>query len=102
MMRNRKPTGQKVRKINIRKILPKIIIICEGETEELYFNELIQLLRLTFIQVKSVVSHKGSAPISVVQSAIEKQQTEVTNKGMVNKFENIFCVIDQDSHDHQT
>ena len=97
-MRAKKPSGQIKRKANIKNANPKIIIVCEGETEEDYFDCYVKEMKWASIKVKSIVSSKGSAPISVVNSAIKEQSDEIQSNGVDNKFDNIFCVIDEDTH----
>ncbi len=96
-MRVKKPSGQIKRKANIRNVNPKIIIVCEGETERDYFDCYKEKMKWASIQVISIVSYKGSAPISVVESAIKIQKDAIAT-GTDNKFDNIFCVIDEDIH----
>jgi len=97
-MRAKKPSGQIKRKANIRNVNPKIIIVCEGETEKDYFTCYKEKMKWASIEVTSIVSSKGSAPISVVRSAIKAQEDAIQSNGVDNKFDNVFCVIDEDRH----
>jgi hypothetical protein len=96
---SRKPTGKDNRKIATKNILPKILIICEGETEEKYFQNLVSFLNLSFITVKTKKSVHPT-PCSAANTAMNEQDKEIANKGKNNKYENLFCVVDEDKHDH--
>ncbi|MFN7097563.1 MAG: RloB family protein [Gammaproteobacteria bacterium] len=77
-----------IRRAASRKPSEFIVIFCEGETEVNYFKSLCLKFRLTSIKV---CLSKGSAPISVVEQAIEFAQQ---NEGI----DQIWCVIDRDEH----
>ncbi len=87
--------SQKFKKLLQRKSAgPKkknALIICEGETERRYFDELRKELRLKPSDV--TVIYKDSAPISIVDNAIKI----VKNKNEP-KYDDIFCVFDKDTH----
>ncbi len=94
-MRQKKPTGIKPSSIlemkrNSEKQTPKkiIYIICEGDTEVIYFKNLRKQLRAATIEV---IRSKGSAPISVVEHAIDIIKTETG-------VDEIWCVLDRDQH----
>ncbi len=68
---------------------PLILIVCEGEcTEPYYLDGLRRDLGLSNVQVAG--KECGSDPASVVQYALDRQSTD--------KFEHVFCVVDQDEH----
>ena len=70
------------------------MIVCEGEkTEPYYFEALRILLRLSNTNIRICGKECGSAPISVVNYAIEEFYA---NKGVYNR---VFCVFDKDKHD---
>lgn len=81
-----------------------ILVVCEGlKTEPNYFKALCRELRLTSVEVE-VVTGSGSAPISVVDSALELKRRrerdvckERTNK---LKFDEIWCVFDRENPQH--
>lgn len=95
-MRTRKPTGgikakssRALERYNGTKPPADVIyIICEGETEVYYFQQLCKHYRLTNIEVHL---SPGSAPISAVNYAIEKA---ITTDGI----DQIWCVFDRDEH----
>ncbi len=64
------------------------LIVCEGKTERLYFDALRIRLRLAAAEV-AIPDSTGSAPISVVNYAIDKSKTR-------EGYDFIFCVIDRD------
>lgn len=69
-----------------------VLIICEGETEVGYFKGLIQAQRLNTANVAVMPSVAGSAPISIVQYAIETAESR-------GNIDQVFCVFDRDNHE---
>lgn len=69
-----------------------VLIVCEGEKTEVgYFKGLIKDKRLNTANVEVMPSAKGSAPISIVEFAI---QTAESREGI----DRVFCVFDRDNH----
>lgn len=68
-----------------------IQIICEGQTEFLYFNSLVKFFRLNTANV-IVLTGKGSAPISIVDHGIEIARN-------TPNIDRIACVFDYDNHE---
>jgi hypothetical protein len=68
------------------------LIVCEGETEQVYFNAARQHYRLTTTEVVIADNTKGSAPESVVQLAEEKYRHD-------DGYDKVFCIFDRDSHE---
>ena len=68
------------------------LIICEGETEQTYFNAARIRYGLTTAEVVLADNTVGSAPISVVQCAEAKSREP-------GGYDTIFCVFDRDSHE---
>jgi hypothetical protein len=66
-----------------------ILIVCEGETEVKYFNALKKYYRISSMMAR--LSESGSAPINVVEYAIEL----VENNEAIDR---VYCVFDQDQH----
>jgi hypothetical protein len=67
----------------------RILIVCEGEkTEPYYFDAMKQAMSLSSVTVKAA---RNSAPISVVESALEYFNDD-------GDFDAVYCVIDRDSH----
>lgn len=66
-----------------------VLIVCEGEkTEPNYFRELRDDLRLSHFNIKITGSSQGSAPINVVNHALQYHKD----------YDKTFCVFDQDQH----
>lgn len=76
------------RKTGVRKVHPRILILCEDSTSSLtYLEEASQRYRSNAI-VK--ISHPGKThPIGIVDDAIKEK----------NNFDEIYCVLDRDEHD---
>jgi RloB-like protein len=68
------------------------LIVCEGETEEAYFEAARTHLDLTTAEVVIADNTKGSAPISVVNCAEERAREQ-------GGYDMIFCVFDRDGHE---
>jgi hypothetical protein len=68
------------------------LIVCEGETEEAYFEAARGHFDLTTAEVVIADNTQGSAPISVVNCAEERAR----EKG---GYDTIFCVFDRDGHE---
>lgn len=75
---------------------PLYLIICEGKkTEPQYFNELRNSERISSITVK-VCGECDSAPISVVEYAVNLYE-ELKAEG--SHIEKVYCVFDKDNHE---
>ena len=68
------------------------LIVCEGETEQEYFEAARIHYHLTTAQVVIADNSKGSAPISVVECAEERAAEQ-------GGYDTIFCVFDRDGHE---
>jgi len=68
-----------------------ILVVCEGETERIYFDAAREKFRLTTAEIQIPKNTEGSAPISVVRYALEKH-------GEPGGYDQIFCVFDRDGH----
>ncbi len=68
------------------------LIVCEGETERLYFEAARIHHRLTTTEVLVAKNTEGSAPIRVVECAERKGREP-------GGFDHIFCVFDRDNHE---
>jgi hypothetical protein len=68
------------------------LIVCEGETEEAYFEAARTHLDLTTAEVVIADNTKGSAPISVVDCAEQRAREQ-------GGYDMIFCVFDRDGHE---
>jgi hypothetical protein len=73
-----------------------ILIVCEGEkTEPIYFNSFKKKLHLSTTQIE--ITHKDSAPISIVDYAIELENKRNQDQ-FRDKYDIIYCVFDVDRH----
>lgn len=95
-----KRKGKSTRSLSRRKAVkdsaPTYLIVCEGKkTEPEYFNDLRNYERLACITVK-VCGECGSAPISVVEHALQLYEDLIRDGETV---EEIFCVFDKDNHE---
>lgn len=76
-----------------------ILIVCEGaKTEPTYFTGLRREWRLYTSQVEVVGEACGSAPISVVNHALElrKERTRQSEDGWSPKYDQVWCVFDRE------
>lgn len=76
------------RKAKEQSVYKRALVVVEGQTEEKYLNTIKQMLRLSSVEVE--VS-SGSAPISVVECALERFAEEGRD------FDFVFCVFDHDN-----
>ena len=68
------------------------LIVCEGETEQEYFEAARIQYGLTTAEVILADNTRGSAPISVVECAVQKY-------GERGGYERIYCIFDRDGHE---
>ena len=68
-----------------------ILIVCEGETEQVYFDVARIHYGLTTAEVIIAPNVVGSAPISVVECAERKSREP-------GSYDKIYCVFDRDGH----
>jgi hypothetical protein len=66
--------------------------VCEGKTEEAYFEAARVHFNLTTAEVVVADNTKGAAPISVVECAEERAAEQ-------GGYDTIFCVFDRDGHE---
>lgn len=71
------------------------LIVCEGETEQEYFEAARIKYGLTTAEIILAENTKGSAPISVVECA----EGKCTERG---GYDHIYCVFDRDGHESFT
>lgn len=94
-MARRKPRKSSKPKLLNREPYDRVLIICEGsKTEPLYFIGIRNRYRLNLANV--AVVNEGSAPITVVKTALDHQNREL-NLG--EKYDVVFCVFDRDEHE---
>ena len=76
-----------------------ILIVCEdSKSSPDYFRKLRSELGIKSVTVEICGKECGSAPISVVNYAIERKQG-VESSSIRDKYDEIFCVIDIDQHE---
>ena len=68
------------------------LIVCEGKTEQAYFEAARTHYRLTHAEVVIANNKVGSAPISVVDCAERRSQEP-------GGYDQIYCVFDRDRHE---
>jgi len=68
------------------------LIVCEGETEQTYFDAVRRHFGLSTTEVVVADNYEGAAPISVVKCA-ERKCAEPGG------FDQVFCVFDRDGHE---
>jgi len=79
-----------------KETLERVLIVTEGtKTEPLYFDKLIEHLKLVTTDIK-VTGKSASCPLKVVEYAIELYEETKNTK---DEYDLVFCVIDKDSHD---
>jgi len=82
------------RKKGTRESYDKILIVCEDtKSSYYYFEALIADIGLSSVNIK-VTPGKGSAPINVVKTAIEKSVPAGEDH-----YDQVYCVIDRDHHE---
>lgn len=93
-MARRRPRKPSKRKLPNREPYKRVLIVCEGsKTELLYFKEIRMQYRLSAANI-AVVS-EGSAPKSVVNTALNLQKRELH---LGEKYDVVCCVFDRDEH----
>lgn len=78
-----------------KKTLERVLIVSEGiKTEPIYFNKLVDHLKLTTTDIE-VTGAKHSCPKKVVEYAILLYEEAKNTK---YEYDLVFCVIDKDAH----
>lgn len=73
----------------------RVLIVCEGKSERRYFEGLKRLLRNPGVLVE-LVDDAGSAPISVVDRALEERHRARRER---EPYDSVWCVFDLDQHE---
>lgn len=95
LFHKRKSRSSYKRRNPYKKRKERILIVCEGEkTEVVYFKRMIKKQSLKTAKVK-VTGESGSAPISVVDYAIEQYKDSKKER---DPFDSVYCIYDKDSH----
>ena len=93
-MARRRPRRPSKRRPLKREPYNRVLIVCEGsKTEPVYFSEIRSRYRLSAANV--AVAHEGSAPITVVKTALDRQKRE---RDLGEKYDIVVCVFDRDEH----
>ncbi len=93
-MARRRPRRPSKRRPLKREPYNRVLIVCEGsKSEPVYFSEIRSRYRLSAANV--AVVHKGSAPITVVKTALDRQKRE---RDLGEKYDIVACVFDRDEH----
>lgn len=91
-----RPEKSFVRKSGHKAPRALILIVCEdAKSSPAYFKDIRKRLRLTTTEVEVCGEECGSAPISVVEFAIQRAKA---NKKEGRAPEHVFCVVDVDGH----
>ncbi|MCB1194366.1 MAG: RloB domain-containing protein [Leptospiraceae bacterium] len=91
----------KKRKTGKKEVREPILIVCEdSKSSVFYLRDRIRVERLTTTQVE-VSGESNSAPISVVDYAIQrkKEQRRKAKREGIYEFKEIYCVMDVDNHE---
>ncbi len=91
-----KPRPRKAvkRKERNRTIKERVLIVCEGKTEQNYFQD----LNRCYQHVRIKVEVAGPDPSALVQKA-KKLKCKVEHQ-REKKYDKVFCVFDRDDHAH--
>ncbi len=82
-----------------RRVRLPVLIVCEGETEVIYFTALRRYYRLRTVDIM-VHDAEGGGPLEVVQRAIEmraKQAKSAKRDTTIQPYEEVWCVFDRDA-----
>ena len=88
------------RKSGFKKQKTNILIVCEGVTEKIYLDALKSKYRLSTVKIE-VESADGGSAIQVFETAHKKVVYE-KRKSKDTKFEEIYCVFDNDNKNINT
>ncbi|MBN1470020.1 MAG: RloB domain-containing protein [Fusobacteriaceae bacterium] len=88
------------RKSGFKKQKTNILIVCEGITEKIYLDALKSKYRLSTVKIE-VESAGGGSAIQVFETAHKKVVYE-KRKSKDTKFEEIYCVFDNDNKNMNT
>lgn len=69
----------------------RVLIVCEGETEEKYFKGLVRSHQLNTANIRIPSNTAGASPRNVVEFAIKEYN-------LTKDYDRVYCVIDKDEH----
>ena len=89
--RNSQKETRKARNVGNRSIIPNILILTEGYSENIYFNKLIQILSLGTVKSRKSISTACTGILrEAEEEAIKLKDTEM-------ELNYIFCIFDLDT-----
>ena len=89
--RNALKESRKARTVGNRSIIPNILILTEGHSEDLYFKELIKILSL------NTVFSRKSLSTACKGILLEAEQEALKFKDTDEELTYIFCIFDLDT-----
>ncbi|EML2027112.1 RloB domain-containing protein [Acinetobacter baumannii] len=94
--RNLQKTNRKIRNVGNRTLIPNILILTEGYSEDIYFKELIRILSLNTVKSRKSISTDCNGILGEAESeALKSNETD-------NELNYIFCIFDLDSVKNRT
>lgn len=94
MAKRKIKSGYNPRKNAIRGDYDRVLIVCEGETERLYFQGLINELQLSTANIQ-ILNPKQNTPNSLL---IKAKELYKNSKIQRNPFDRVYCIFDKDGH----
>jgi hypothetical protein len=92
--RRERKANDLARKSKQRQLQPRILIVCEdSKSSAYYFEEMARALGFRAVDVRG--KECGSAPISVVNYALQAYELETAS----DAYDGVYCVFDRDQHD---
>jgi hypothetical protein len=82
------------RKKQYREPYDRVLITCEGETEQIYFQGLINDLKLSVVNV-NLINPSATDPNSLLKIAQDKSEYA---KRQGNSYDRVYCMFDKDQH----
>ena len=96
MARTPKPSGKDKRNKAKREPYDKVLLVCEdSKSTPDYFQLVCDALKLNTANIKIIGEECDSAPISVVDYAIEEAKAAKKAK---DTYDSVICIIDRDTH----
>jgi len=76
-----------IRKNQPKQLRDKMLIVCTGQTEEIYFNFIKNKYKNSLLKITiDVITHKRNTPMTIVKRAIEN----------INEYKEVWVVFDRD------
>lgn len=80
-----------IRSAGNRSLIPRVLILTEGESEEIYFQELIESMSLNTVFVRKSTNTDS---VGIIADAVRSAKQEAKNG---NEYTYIFCIFDLDT-----